>query len=81
MRLGALCLGLTLRTIVQSASPRQEISQIRSHNRPQSASLRSLDWGYEKLCLSEAASAIARQSPNDCLTVDKRLFVVRRTIG
>ena len=56
MRLGALCLGLTLRTIVQSASPRQEISQIRSHDRPQSASLRSLDWGYQKFSLSETVN-------------------------
>lgn len=32
---------------VQSASPRQKISCSSSILNPQSASLRSLDWGYE----------------------------------
>ena len=69
MRLGALCLGLTLRTIVQSASPRQEISQIRSHNRPQSASLRSLDWGYQKFSLSETVNI--QKSQKSTLQLEK----------
>ena len=56
MRLGALCLGLTLRTIVQSASPRQEISQIRSHNKPQSKERSDADWGYQKFSLSETVN-------------------------